>query len=81
MIVKTAMATVLLWAGAVFASCPDYLDHDFRRLHSADTVNLCQVSGGKPMLIVNTASHCGYTPQFKQLEALYKKYHQQAPMA
>ena len=74
---KAAVVTVLLGAGAVFADCPAYLDHDLRKLHSNDMVNLCQVSSGKPVLIVNTASHCGYTPQFKQLETLYKKYHEQ----
>lgn len=59
---------------SVFAACPGYLDHSMRKLHSKEAVNFCEAFGGRPMLIVNTASHCGYTPQFKGLEALYTKY-------
>lgn len=68
------LAVGLFCAGGVAASCPDYLDQDMRRLHSKDDVNLCEVTAGKPMLIVNTASHCGYTPQFKVLEAIHQAY-------
>jgi glutathione peroxidase len=55
-------------------SCPAFLNQDFRALHSPKTVNICKDFAGKPLLIVNTASHCGYTPQFKGLEAVYQKY-------
>ena len=55
-------------------SCPAYLDQDFRKLHSQQTLNICKEYAGKPLLIVNTASHCGFTPQFKGLEAVNKKY-------
>jgi glutathione peroxidase len=55
-------------------ACPAFLDHDFRKLHSSQIVNLCKAFAGKAMLIVNTASHCGFTPQFKGLEALHSKY-------
>ncbi len=58
------------WAGM----CPAFLNHDFTKLHSSETVNICQAYPGKPLLIVNTASHCGYTPQFKGLEAIHEKY-------
>ena len=55
-------------------SCPAWLNHDFRKLHSSETVNICKDFAGKPLLIVNTASHCGFTPQFKGLEAVHEKY-------
>ncbi len=59
-------------------ACPSALDHTFRKLHSKETVHLCDLySAGKPVLIVNTASHCGYTKQFASLEALYQKYKDQ----
>lgn len=40
---------------------------------TGDTLNLADLKG-KKVMIVNTASKCGLTPQFEQLEALYKKY-------
>jgi len=58
------------------ASCPTWLNQSKRLLHSQQSKNLCAYSG-KPMLIVNTASHCGFTPQFKGLEALYQRYKEQ----
>jgi glutathione peroxidase len=54
--------------------CPAYLNHDFRKLHSSQSVNLCKAYPGKAMLIINTASNCGYTPQYKSLEAIHAKY-------
>ncbi|HEX9208710.1 MAG TPA: glutathione peroxidase [Steroidobacteraceae bacterium] len=67
-------ALSLLGNTAGAAECPAFLDHEFKKLHSSDSVNLCSAYAGKPLLIVNTASHCGYTPQFKGLEALHQKY-------
>jgi len=68
-------ASLFLSAPATAAdACPAFLDHEFKKLHSAESVNLCTIAQGKPLLIVNTASHCGYTPQFKELEALHRKY-------
>lgn len=62
--------SVQAWAD----QCPAFLDHDQRKLHSRDSVNLCDLAAGKPMLVVNTASRCGYTGQFEGLEALHKQY-------
>lgn len=58
-------------------NCPEFLNQDFKKLHDSTNVNLCEVYKGKPLVIVNTASHCGYTKQFSGLEKLYKKYKEQ----
>lgn len=59
------------------AQCPGFLDHELRKLHSRDHINLCAVAAGKPMMVVNTASHCGYTGQLEGLEALHQAYRKQ----
>ncbi len=57
--------------------CADALDTTVRKLHSRQTLDLCALTRNKLTLVVNTASQCGYTPQFKGLEALYQAYRKQ----
>ncbi len=40
--------------------CPAIFQHEMKQLHSSKVLNLCDVVGGKPVLLVNTASHCGF---------------------
>ena len=54
-------------------ACPALLAHTQPRLQDERPVNLCDFSG-KVLLVVNTASYCGYTGQYKGLEALHAKY-------
>jgi glutathione peroxidase len=57
---------------AADAPCPTTLNHKFATLQN-EPVSLCQY-GGKVLLMVNTASECGYTPQYEGLEKLYRRY-------
>ena len=50
------------------------LDHDFRRLASEEVINLQEQFEGQVVLVVNTASKCGNTPQYEGLERLYEEY-------
>lgn len=66
----------LLASGAALAApaaCPALLDRKLPRLQDEQPQDLCRYAG-KVLLVVNTASRCGYTPQFEQLEALQQRY-------
>ncbi|MCT6971928.1 hypothetical protein M1699_23890, partial [Salmonella enterica subsp. enterica serovar Albany] len=56
------------------ASCPPLLEGQLPKLRAKESIDLCQRFDGKPLVIVNTASFCGFAPQFKGLEALYQRY-------
>lgn len=58
---------------ASLASCPALLQQNFFRLQDEKPQSLCQYSG-KVVVVVNTASFCGFTPQYQGLEALYAQY-------
>ncbi|CAG9183723.1 Thioredoxin/glutathione peroxidase BtuE [Cupriavidus laharis] len=60
-------------AAAPAGNCPASLNFQFPRLQDEAPQNLCQYAG-KVVLVVNTASYCGFTPQYEGLEALYAKY-------
>ena len=58
---------------AAAANCPTLLDHSFQRLQDSAPQSLCQYQG-KVLLVVNTASLCGFTGQYEGLENVYDKY-------
>ena len=74
-----AVATGVFALAAAFAShgsdpaCKPLLNYSFPELVSGKPQSLCSFAG-KVVLVVNTASQCGYTPQYEGLEALYKRY-------
>ena len=68
---------LLTYANAQSAQiCPAVLNHPFKPLMSDSNSNLC-AHAGKVVLVVNTASACGYTPQYEGLEKLHKQYQNQ----
>jgi len=70
-----ALSLTALLPRAAFAqgTCPALLNHSFPRLQDEKPQSLCQY-GGKVLLVVNTASFCGFTPQYEGLEKLNAKY-------
>ena len=71
------LALILLPSLGFAEPCTDLLNFKMKKLRSSEQVNFCEAFQNKLILAVNTASTCGFTPQFKGLEALYKKYKDQ----
>ena len=72
---KSVFVLLLLTISTSVWSCnSDLLNQDFRKLASNESVNLCESYTGKVVLVVNTASKCGNTPQYDGLEKLYEEY-------
>ncbi|MBC7649131.1 MAG: glutathione peroxidase [Vitreoscilla sp.] len=57
-------------------TCPALLQQNVLRLQDEKPQSLCQYAG-KVVVVVNTASFCGFTPQYEGLEALHAKYKDQ----
>ena len=64
---------VLFGMRAANSSCPELLNHEFPKLQDDTPQNLCMYENSV-VLVVNTASFCGFTKQYEGLENLYKKY-------
>lgn len=71
-----ALAALLLpLAATASPACPPLLDHTLKDIEGKPQ-SLCAYAG-EVVMVVNTASRCGYTGQYKGLQALYEKYRAQ----
>ncbi len=71
LLISLALASLL--GSAQAADCPDLLNREIPRLQDEKPQSLCQYAG-RVIVVVNTASFCGFTPQYKGLEALHSRY-------
>ena len=74
--VSLALLAAILASQARAGDCPEVLRHTFNSLQTGEPQDLCRYQG-KVILVVNTASYCGYTDQYGGLEALYRQYKDQ----
>ena len=73
LLLSATLASSVASAATPATGCPATLNHTLLRLQDEKPQSLCQYAG-KVVLAVNTASYCGFTPQYKGLEALQEKY-------
>lgn len=75
-LLRSAVVFTLVSASSgALGACPPLLDQRLTSLEGKP-VDLCQYEN-RPILVVNTASRCGYTPQFEKLETLYRRHQEQ----
>lgn len=80
LLLLTCLASLggLLSKPAVAAEqCGAILSNTMQQLKTRESIDLCEQFKGKTLLVVNTASKCGFTPQFTALEKLYQQYKDQ----
>ena len=65
-------AALFCLAGQAVLACPALLNHNVTRLQDEAKQSLCQ-HAGKVVVVVNTASYCGFTSQYTALEALHSQ--------
>ena len=68
-----AVPLLAAWPFARASGCPALWSHTVDRLQDEKPQDLCQFAG-RVVLVVNTASFCGFTPQYRALEAVYERY-------
>ncbi len=71
-IVGMVGCAVVATEASAAGQCPVLLDHQFVSLQDGKPMSLCQYAG-KVILVVNTASYCGFTSQYDGLEKLYAR--------
>jgi glutathione peroxidase len=73
---KTLLLVALLALGgsAQALAGSALLEQNYRQLAGTAQVNLASAYAGQVLLVVNTASKCGFTPQYEALEAMHAKY-------
>lgn len=71
------LASTLFSTSTIAADAIDLLNHTLPSLSDKSEIHLKEHYAGQVILVVNTASACGFTSQYEGLETLYKKYQSQ----
>ena len=70
--IKNLLFILLTIQNLTFVGAQSFYDYKVKTIDGED-FSFSQLKG-KKVLVVNTASKCGFTPQYEDLEVLYKKY-------